>query len=444
MLHSLLERQLKRLGVADASVAPSYDLWHAFLERVSRTYREADQDRYTIERSLTISSREMQDLYEALAAEKAALERATELAVRDPLTGLANHRGAHLRLDELMHGELGRRRSLSLVLADLDGLKLFNDTYGHASGDDILRLVAQILQQHCPPPDVACRYGGDEFLLILPGRGRRSALALTRRLSSALGHTEFRSPAGEHVPLSLAMGIASMPADAVTIEKLIAAADSAMYAAKRREARPRPNSSAISESGTANNVFGVLDSLVQAIDAKDHYTRRHSDVVAEYAMKLAARLKLSDESQRALRMAGLLHDVGKLVIPDDVLKKPGSLTTEEYNLVKQHVVIGEVLIRELPQLKDIIQAVSCHHERYDGNGYPRGLRGRRIPLLGRIIAIADAYSAMVLDRPYRKALPLRQAIAELEAGAGSQFDPEMVAVFVDLVAEEAKLIRLAA
>jgi len=444
MLHPLLQRQLKRLGVPDSSAMPNDDVWRGLLERVSRTYLEADQDRYTIERSLSISSREMKQLYEALAAEKAALERATELAITDPLTGLANHRGAHLRLDELVRSGPGGRRSLSLILADLDGLKLFNDTYGHTSGDDILRLVAQVFREHCGPEDVACRYGGDEFLLILPAQGRRSALALARRLSAAVGRSEFRSPSGERIPTSLSLGIASMPADALTVEKLIAAADAAMYDAKRRGLRARPDASVVSEARTADTVFGVLDSLVQAIDAKDHYTKRHSDVVAEYAMKLAARLRLSEESQRALRMAGLLHDVGKLVIPDEVLKKPGSLSPEEYKVVKQHVVIGEVLIRELPQLKDIIQAVSCHHERYDGSGYPRGLKGRRIPLLGRIIAIADAYSAMILDRPYRKALTLRQVITELESGAGNQFDPEMVSVFVDLVLEGTKSARVAA
>ena len=187
----------------------------------------------------------------------------------------------------------------------------------------------------------------------------------------------------------------------------------------------------------------MLDSLVQAIDAKDRYTKRHSDVVAEYGMKLAARLDLSEEARRALRIAGLLHDIGKLAVPDEVLKKPGSLTHEEYEIVKRHVVIGEVLIREVPQLNDVIQAVSCHHERYDGSGYPRGLQGTQIPLLGRVIAVADAYSAMVLDRPYRKALALDEIVRELQAGAGTQFDPEIVPVFIDLLLDESGQQRAA-
>ncbi len=453
------------MGSADGSALPDGDLWPAVLERVSRTYIEADQDRYTLERSLTISSDEMQHLYQRLAAEKAALEdraaelqrlnehlakahsdlaKAVELAVTDPLTGLTNHRGAHLRLQELVHERHDAKRPLSLILADIDGFKLFNDTYGHTYGDDILKLIAQIFREQCQPHDLACRYGGDEFLLVLPGRGRRGALAIARRILAILGRSEFRSPSGERIPVGLSLGMASMPSDATTVEKLLAAVDSAMYDAKRLEARTRRGAPAVGEARTADTTFGVLDSLVQAIDAKDHYTKRHSDVVAEYAVKLAAKLGLSETAQRALRIAGLLHDVGKLAIPDEVLKKPGPLDAEEYNVVKRHVVISEVLIRELPQLNDIIQAVSCHHERYDGSGYPRSLKGRRIPLLGRIIAIADAYSAMILDRPYRKALPLEQVSQELESGAGSQFDSDIVGMFIELLVEEMAAHRIAA
>lgn len=279
--------------------------------------------------------------------------------------------------------------------------------------------------------------------MILPGGDKKTARATARRIASVLGKSEFHAPSGERIPVSLSLGVASVPQDATTIEKLIAAADSAMYGAKRRS-RPAAGVSWVGGAQTGDTTFGMLDSLVQAIDAKDHYTKRHSDVVAEFAMKLAARLGLSNEAQRALRTAGLLHDVGKLVIPDDVLKKPGSLTAEEYDIVKRHVVIGEIVIRELPQLKDILRAVSCHHERYDGGGYPRGLKGNRIPLLGRIIAVADAYSAMILDRPYRKALTVEQVIKELREGAGHQFDPDIASTFIDLLSEETASCQVAA
>jgi putative nucleotidyltransferase with HDIG domain len=230
----------------------------------------------------------------------------------------------------------------------------------------------------------------------------------------------------------MSVGVATFPKDTTSAAELVAIADSAMYEAKKRLQGAK--GSAITTR--ADTTFGVLETLVMAVDAKDRYTKDHCDLVAEYAVKLATRMSLSDEAKRALRIAGLLHDIGKLVVPDEILKKPAPLTQEEYETMQRHVKIGEVLIREVPQLKDVLQAVSCHHERYDGTGYPRGLKGDRIPLLGRIIALADAHSAMSLDRPYRKAMSHDRVLAELVAGAGIQFDPEITKVFVELLLEE--------
>jgi putative nucleotidyltransferase with HDIG domain len=213
---------------------------------------------------------------------------------------------------------------------------------------------------------------------------------------------------------------------------LVALADAAMYTAKRQSS----TGDASSVRTSADTNFGVLDNLVQAIDAKDSYTKAHCDIVAEYAVKLAERLGLPPESKRALRIAGLLHDIGKLAVPDDILKKPAPLTQEEYEIMQRHVSIGEVLIREVPELKEVIQAVACHHERFDGTGYPRGLKGDEIPLIGRIIALADAYSAMCLDRPYRKGMSHDRVLNELVAGARVQFDPELAQVFVQLLLDE--------
>ncbi|MGH8458932.1 MAG: HD-GYP domain-containing protein, partial [Nevskiales bacterium] len=159
------------------------------------------------------------------------------------------------------------------------------------------------------------------------------------------------------------------------------------------------------------------------------YTKVHCDIVAEYAVKLAVRLNLPEESQRALRIAGLLHDIGKLAVPDEILKKPAPLTADEYQVMQRHVVIGEVLIREVPQLKEVIQAVACHHERYDGSGYPRGLKGDQIPLGARIFAIADTLDAIMSDRPYRRAQSFAAAKEEINKFAGRQFDPDVVRVF---------------
>jgi putative nucleotidyltransferase with HDIG domain len=256
-------------------------------------------------------------------------------------------------------------------------------------------------------------------------------------ITDRLARTEFRTDQGGVLPIAASLGVATFPDDTRSPADLVSHADAAMYAAKKST---RPSGSAI-VSITDHTTFGVLDSLVQAIDAKDRYTRAHCDIVADYAVKLAARMGLPNESQRALRVAGLLHDVGKLVVPDEILKKPAPLTPEEYEILKRHVTVGEVLIREVPQLTEVIQAVACHHERFDGTGYPRGMRGEAIPLIGRVIAVADSYSAMRLDRPYRKGMGQDRVLSELVAGAATQFDPDIAKVFVDLLLEEDVLGR---
>ena len=173
-----------------------------------------------------------------------------------------------------------------------------------------------------------------------------------------------------------------------------------------------------------------------AVDNKDSYTHRHSDEVTEYALAIAAALGLSDETQRIVRVAGLLHDVGKIGVPGSILRKPGRLTSDDYEIMKQHTLLGELIIQEVPNLKEIRAAVVSHHERWDGSGYPRGLAGEAIPLLGRIMSVADAYSAMISDRPYRSGLTTDVAVAELRAGAGTQFDPTLVELFVEAVSRQ--------
>ncbi len=364
------------------------------------------------------------------------LERTVEAerrnATTDALTGLVNHRGALQLLKTACESSSADGRALSLIMADVDGFKLFNDTYGHVTGDAILKTVAEILKLAASGRGTACRYGGDEFVIILTPCEKHDASAVAREITVRLSKTEFQTDEGRVIPIGVSMGVATFPDDTRSPADLVSHADAAMYAAKKRT---RPSGSAI-VSITDHTTFGVLDSLVQAIDAKDRYTRAHCDIVAEYAVKLAVRMGMSNESQRALRIAGLLHDVGKLVVPDEILKKPAALTPEEYEVLQRHVTVGEVLIREVPQLTEVIQAVACHHEHFDGTGYPRGTRGSAIPLIGRVIAIADSYSAMRLDRPYRKGMGRDRVLNELVAGAGTQFDPDIAKVFVELLLEE--------
>ena len=382
------------------------------------------------------ANRDVMQAYLRLQEYTSRLEQAIQVerqhAATDALTGLLNHRGGLQALQSAFETAAQEGAALSLLVGDIDGFKLFNDTYGHVAGDDVLKLVASHCKSTVGESGTLCRYGGDEFLVILPGMSKAAASELAEGMTEKLGDVEFRTEANQSVPIRMSIGVATYPEDATSRSNLVVIADSAMYEAKKRI----EGSKSRVVTSRADTTFGVLESLVLAIDTKDRYTKDHCDIVAEYAVKLAQRLNLSDESVRALRVAGLLHDIGKLAVPDEILKKPAPLTQDEYEVMQRHVRIGEVLIREVPQLKDVIQAVSCHHERYDGTGYPRGLAGEGIPLLGRIIAVADAYSAMCLDRPYRKAMPLDAVVAELVSGAGIQFDPDMARAFVDMLLEE--------
>lgn len=365
-------------------------------------------------------------LEEAVLAER-------HIASTDALTGLANHRLGLQLIETACDAARAARQPLSLLMGDVDGFKLLNDTFGHVTGDAVLKLIADALVGATGDLGQVCRYGGDEFIVILPGLARDGATALARDLSQRLEKAEFRGDGNTLIPVSMSIGVACFPGDTTAPEKLTTLADAAMYAAKRTRRRSDITVVASAEDTT----FGVLSSLVEAIDAKDSYTKAHCDIVAEYAVKIAERMGLPAASKRALHIAGLLHDVGKLVVADDILKKPAPLTEDEYVAMQRHVLAGEALIREVPQLNEVLQAVSCHHERFDGSGYPRALKGPEIPLIGRVISLADAYSAMRLDRPYRKGMTEDRVLRELVAASGIQFDPDITKVFVELLLEEA-------
>ena len=415
-------------------------LWlalHALIRRplaeLTSTTRRIREGEISV-RAPTLGKDELGELAVSFNAMADELERQ---ATTDPITGLLNHRYGHVSLDDAFQRASLRGDPLSILLGDIAGFKLFNDTYGHALGDEVLRLVAGVLRQMVGDSGILSRYGGDTFLVVLPGADKAAASAFADSLAAAIGEIEFQASDGTRVPISLSMGLASFPEDTESKDHLLAVADAATYEAKRLGAigRQAPRVVAAGEV-RVESVFAALDGLVQAIQYRDRYTKTHSDLVAEYAAKLSLQVGLSDEAVRAIRIAGVLHDVGKLIVPDDILKKPGPLTAEEYDVIKRHPLVGEMLIREAPFLEDVIQAVGCHHESYDGSGYPRGLRGEEIPLLGRVMAVADAYSAMCLDRPYRRALSTSEIIAEFVAGAGTRFDPHLVEVFVGMLEAE--------
>ncbi len=366
---------------------------------------------------------------------------ATKQAECDPLTGLLNHRTLLRHLD----ARLLLPSPFALLLIDVDDFKLFNDTHGHLVGDAVLMQVAEILRNVCRENDRAARYGGDEFAVVVLGAGRAEAEAVAHRLQYAIRSRPFLSGDNLNIPLSISIGIACYREDGRTCQELVAVADAHMYSAKQGETEGtvgEPTLHALDglvrvRRGAADllgdSPFGVLEGLVDAVDAKDRYTREHSDDVTRLALLLAAELHLDDELRRRLVLAGALHDVGKIAVPDRILRKPGRLTPEEYEAVKRHVTYGVALIRGVLEDSGVVEAVAFHHERWDGTGYPSGLPGNDTPLLGRIMQLADAASAMHLDRPYRRGLPRSSVVAQLRSGAGTQFDPSLVEPFVRVV-----------
>jgi len=228
------------------------------------------------------------------------------------------------------------------------------------------------------------------------------------------------------VPIQLTIGVAAYPQDATAINALLARADERLYEAKRSGVAVFQDESDSSQSLADDRPFGLLESLVAMVDNRDRYTAAHSDQVASLACALGAGLGLSHRTLETLRTAGLLHDVGKIGVPDRILRKPGHLTLEEATIMRRHVELSEALVRVTSRDHDLIDAVAYHHERWDGRGYPRRIGGEAVPLVGRIMIVADAVSAVATDRPYRKGLSWDAISSELERGAGTQFDPALV------------------
>lgn len=349
---------------------------------------------------------------------------------RDGLTGLFNRRAMFRTL--AMEMARGRRYAapFSILLIDVDDLKLINDAHGHPAGDRLLRQVSRLLAGHAREADLVGRIGGDEFMLILPETRPAAATALAERIRGGVAAQPYVTADGERIPLRLSIGAASFPEDGCGVSELVAHADAALYSAKHGAGSPARGWGEDLLRGEGATALAMLESLVLTVDHKDSYTRRHSEEVSGYALLIAERLGFAEERLRLVRLAGLVHDVGKIGVPRRILRKPGRLTPAELEVMRRHPLLGEHLVQGVPHGKEIGEAVAAHHERWDGGGYPRGLAGEAIPLLGRIIAVADAYSAMTSDRPYRAALSRETAIVELRAGAGRQFEPALVELLV--------------
>jgi diguanylate cyclase (GGDEF)-like protein len=360
-------------------------------------------------------------------------------ALKDPLTGLLNHRAFQERLEEELRRAERARQPASLIALDVDDFKVINDTLGHAAGDQALRLLADAIRAELRPGDCCGRIGGDEFMILLPGAAPESADRVVARLRARTG--KLAVGASEQ-PLTFSSGIAGYPVHALGKEDLLQLADGAMYWAKSHgKNRSFIYSSSIDFAVSAEDaaernlragLVNTVHALARAVDAKDGYTHSHSQRVAGYAVELGRKLGFDADRLEQLRTAGVLHDVGKIGISDAILLKPASLDEDEFDTMRRHSELGRDIIAGAG-MPEIAQWVLHLHERFDGRGYPRGLDGPRIPAESRVLHCADALEAMTSSRVYRSALPLEAALAELEKGAGTQFDPQIVAVLLELV-----------
>jgi diguanylate cyclase (GGDEF)-like protein/putative nucleotidyltransferase with HDIG domain len=373
------------------------------------------------------------------------IARLSDAARTDPLTQLPNRRGFR----ELLDLELERaRRSgapMSVLAGDLDHFKDVNDRAGHHVGDAVLGQVATLLREGVRQIDVPARIGGEEFAVILPGSDAQAAFAVAERLRCHV-RDAF---ADATVPITISFGIASHPAHAETAASLVRTADEALYAAKEsgrnRSVIHSPALRALvgAQGGReqrdveAERYLSVVLDLAEAVDVRFSGSARHSETVGRYAELMARELGLSERRVGRVRLAGLLHDVGKVAVPDAILRKPGALTPEERAVILQHPAIGAQIL-EHPSLADVGAWVGAHHERPDGTGYPLGLAGDELPLEARIVAVADAYEAMTSDRSYRDAIGAANARAELRRCAGRQFDPDVVDAFLTVLNREAE------
>lgn len=398
-------------------------------------------------------SYEDRQLVESVALEAgAALQNARMFsetqrrANHDSVTDLLNHRAVQEQMTETLARCKREGGVFSIVMMDLNNFKFFNDTYGHPAGDEVLRMVAQGLRESCRGADILGRYGGDEFIVVLPDTDASGTLDVCSRIKAKLDAKHFEPVPGTRLPIATAFGWAAYPNDGENLMDLLAAADANLYNHKRGGA------SYLSQSQKAmqedrdevkklknrahGGSFGVLDALVTAIDNKDHYTRHHSEEVTYLSLLVARELNYSAEQLEAVRISGLLHDVGKIAVPDQILRHPGKLGRDEWDIMQQHPVFGALIVKDVPHLERVIDGIKYHHEKWDGSGYPEHRVGEDIPEMGRLLAMGDCYSALTTDRPYRKGWEPESALEEIERCSGTHFDPRLCAVFLEVMRRE--------
>jgi diguanylate cyclase (GGDEF)-like protein len=333
------------------------------------------------------------------------------LSYHDQLTGLYNR---HYFEHSLQRLNTSRNLPLSLIMADVNGLKISNDTFGHAFGDMLLREAAALVSRHCRADDIIARTGGDEFVFILPRTTADDAAKVIKRIIEAAAKVQVGS-----IQLSLSLGQATRVAMDEGIQETLKNAEDQMYRQK------------LTDSPQLRRM--IIQSIINRLNANPAEAT-HSSRVSAMCEAMGRELSMSATEIEDLRKLGLLHDLGKIALPEELINKPASLSDNEWNEIRRHSEISYRILSSLQEYADISESALAHHERWDGKGYPRGLRGDEIPLPGRIIALADAFEAMTSVRPWRPAMSIESATSEIRGMAGKQFDPSLIELFLNRVA----------
>lgn len=333
------------------------------------------------------------------------------ISFHDPLTKLYNRAFFE---EELKRLDSPRYMPISIIMTDLNGLKLVNDAFGHDSGDNLLKQAAKIIKSCCRRVDIVARWGGDEFVILLPQTNTAQALNIIERIKKACDKTS-----GLKIPVSIALGCATKTAETDSARIILKKAEDKMYRSKLLESKSVQNQ--------------IVKSLTNTLYEKNIETVSHSKRVIDLSIKIGHKLKLEPDRMDELILHASLHDIGKVAVREDIINKKGKLTDEEWHEVKKHSEAGYRIASSSSLLVPVAEYILAQHEWYNGSGYPRGLKGDNIPLISRIVAIADAYDVMISKRSYKKIKSRQEAIEELKKFAGTQFDPELVKVFIEIV-----------
>lgn len=371
-----------------------------------------------------------------------------KLVNEDGLTGVYNHRYFYDKLREKMHISEVENKKLSLIFMDIDYFKHYNDLYGHQRGDEALKKIGDILKELAREEDIVARYGGEEFAVILPDTSEKEATIIAEKIRVKIEKTYFDGQENQpNSNFTVSVGISVFPDKAENELDLVKYADDALYRAKFfHKNRVETYISVLDElkrdlKEEENGLVTSIKTLISVINAKDKYTYSHVERVVVYSRLMAKKLNLSENEKKQLIYGAYMHDIGKINIPNEILTKKMRLSKEEWEILQQHPKDGVEIIKSVSSLKNVVPLILYHHERYDGNGYPCGLKENDIPYLARVLTVIDSFDAMTSSRPYNKRKTYEEGIEELKKCSGTQFDPEIVNIFTNVVKENINEIQ---